>query len=83
MGELNEIAAKLPKGMAWEEFLKQYDKDGDGKVSKEEAPDPEMPKVWFLFDLDRSGFIEKRDYDVVQARTKAAHATRVTITLPR
>ena len=71
MVELNEIAAKLPKGMAWEEFLKQYDKDGDGKVSKEEAPDPEMPKLWFLFDLDRSGFIEKRDYDVVQARTKA------------
>lgn len=71
MAELSEIAGKLPKNMSWTEFLGQHDKDGDGKISKEEAPDPEMGKLWFLFDLDRTGFIEKRDYDVVQARNSA------------
>lgn len=71
MAELNEIASKLPKDKPWEEFAAEYDKDKDGKISKEEAPDPDMPKLWFLFDLDRSGMIEKRDYDIIRARTTA------------
>jgi outer membrane protein assembly factor BamB len=71
MAELNEIAAKLPKDKPWEEFLAENDKDGDGRISREEAPDPDMPKLWFLFDLDRSGAIEKRDYDIIRARTTA------------
>lgn len=71
MAELSEIAGKLPKNLPWAAFLSQHDKDADGKVSKEEAPDPEMAKLWFLFDLDRTGFIEQRDYDVVQSRANA------------
>jgi outer membrane protein assembly factor BamB len=71
MAELSEIAGKLPKGMAWEAFVKEYDKDGDGKIGKPEAPDEEMTKLWFLFDLDRTGSIEQRDYEVVQARANA------------
>ncbi len=71
MAELNEIAGKLPKDKPWEEFVAENDKNGDGKIAREEAPDPEMPKLWFLFDLDRSGTIEKRDYDIIRARTTA------------
>lgn len=71
MVELNELAAKLPKDKPWEEFAAEFDKNADGKISKEEAPDPEMAKLWFLFDLDRTGTIEKRDYEIVRARTTA------------
>jgi len=71
MAELGEIAGKLPKGIAWAEFLKTYDADGDGKIAKTEAPDPEMAKLWFLFDLDRTGHIEQKDYEIVQARATA------------
>lgn len=71
MAELNEIAGKLPKDKPWEEFVAENDQNADGKIAKEEAPDPEMPKLWFLFDLDRSGMIEKRDYDIIRSRTTA------------
>lgn len=71
MAELSETAGQLPKNLPWAEFLSRHDRDDDGKVSKEESPDPEMPKLWFLFDLDRTGFIEQRDYGVVQSRATA------------
>lgn len=71
MAELSEITSKLPKNTPWKAFLRDFDADGDGKIAKSEAPDEEMAKLWFLFDLDRSGFIEQKDYEIVQARTTA------------
>lgn len=65
--ELNEIG-KVPQGQTWEQVLEGNDKNKDGKLSKEEAPDPEMAKLWFLFDLDRTGWVEKADYDILLKR---------------
>jgi outer membrane protein assembly factor BamB len=65
--EMNEIG-KVPQGKTWETVLEESDKDKDGKISKEEAPDPEMAKLWFLFDLDRTGWIEKADYAILVKR---------------
>jgi outer membrane protein assembly factor BamB len=70
MAELSELV-KLPRGLSWEQFLAEYDKDKDGKIAKPEAPDQEMTRLWFLFDIDRSGTLEKSDYDIVQSRTTA------------
>ncbi len=71
MEGMSEIARKMPQGISWEAFVKEYDKDADGKISKPEAPDPEMAKYWFLFDLDRTGFLEKPDFQVLQLRSAA------------
>lgn len=71
MAELSEITSKLPKNTSWKAFLRDSDADGDGKIGKSEAPDEEMTKLWFLFDLDRSGFIEQTDYEIIQARATA------------
>lgn len=65
---LNEIA-KLP-ARPWTEFLGEFDKDKDGRVGKDEAPDKEMTKLWFLYDLDRTGFIEEKDYLSIQKRSE-------------
>ena len=73
MAGLNELV-KLPEGKSWAEVLAELDKDKDGRLSKDEAPEKEMARLWFLFDLDGSGFIEQRDYEIVQAR-QAARAT--------
>lgn len=69
MAEMNEIV-KLPR-TSWEEFLSEYDKDKDGAIAREEAISKEMAGLWFLFDLDRSGRIEKKDFDIIQARNTA------------
>jgi outer membrane protein assembly factor BamB len=70
MAELSELV-KLPRGLTWEQFLAEYDKDKDGKIAKTEAADPAMAQLWFLFDIDRSGTLEKADYEIVQTRTTA------------
>jgi outer membrane protein assembly factor BamB len=70
MAELSELV-KVPQGKSWEEFAAEFDKDGDKAISREEAPDKEMTKLWFLFDLDRTGKIEKADYEIIRARTTA------------
>jgi outer membrane protein assembly factor BamB len=70
MAGMNEIV-KIPENMSWEQYLEKFDTDKDGAISQAEAPDKEMVKLWFLFDLDRSGKIEQKDYDVLQARNTA------------
>lgn len=65
---LNEIA-KLPV-RPWPDFLAEQDKDKDGKVSRDEAPDKEMVKLWFLYDLDRSGFLEEAEYAAIMKRSE-------------
>jgi outer membrane protein assembly factor BamB len=70
MATMNEIV-KLPENMTWEQYLEKFDIDKDGAISQAEAPDKEMVKLWFLFDLDRSGKIEQKEYEVLQARNTA------------
>jgi outer membrane protein assembly factor BamB len=70
MMEVNELV-KLPPDTTWQQYLAQNDKDKDGAISKEDAPDKEMVKYWFMFDLDRSGKIEEKDFRVLQARNTA------------
>ena len=70
MADLGELV-KLPPGKSWTQLLEEYDTDKDGKIAPKEAPDKEMARIWFLFDLDRSGFIEQKDYDVIQSRNSA------------
>jgi len=68
MVELSELA-KLPPGRSWTQLLEDLDANKDGKIGKDEAPDKEMVRIWFLYDLDRSGFIEQKDYEQIQARS--------------
>lgn len=65
---LNEVA-KLP-ARPWTEFVAEYDKNSDRKVGKDEAPDKEMAKLWFLYDLDRTGSIEEADYASIMNRSE-------------
>ena len=69
MMEMSEVA-KIP-AMSWEEYLEKYDTDKDGAISKSEAHEKEMAKYWFLFDIDRTDRIEKKDYEILQARNSA------------
>lgn len=71
MAEMNEIAGKFPTAQPWSATLEQFDTDRDGKISKTEAPEGEMAKLWFLFDLDRTGFLEEADYNALKARASA------------
>jgi outer membrane protein assembly factor BamB len=70
MAGLSELVT-LPEGKSWSEFVDEYDKDQDGRVGKPEAPEKEMARLWFLFDLDGNGFIERTDYENIQARQAA------------
>ncbi len=62
------------------EALKLHDKDGDGELSKEEAPDEKMAKSWDSYDLDLSGSMDARDwhhYRNKRASVNAMNAIRL------
>lgn len=64
----------------FEEALKLHDKDGDGELSKEEAPDEKMAKSWGSYDLDLSGSMDGRDwhhYRNKRASVNAMNAIRL------
>jgi outer membrane protein assembly factor BamB len=69
MPGLNDLV-KLP-GRTWEQMLTEFDKNKDGVLTRDESPDKEVTRLWFLFDIDHSGKIEQRDYDIVQSRAAA------------
>jgi len=70
MAGISEIA-KVPATMSFEDFVKQNDKDGDGKVVASEAPDKSMAQLWFLFDLNRNKSLDQPEWEVAQNRDKA------------
>ena len=55
----------------FEEMLAENDADKDGKLSKDETPDKELVKYWFLFDLDKDGYLTAFDWDGFRSRTDA------------
>jgi outer membrane protein assembly factor BamB len=54
----------------WEEALKFYDANKDGKIVVEEI-DPKMQKSFYLLDLDGKGYLAPRDWDFYRARRSA------------
>lgn len=70
MAGLTELGIRAPLG-PFEDTLKEHDADGDGKLSKDEAPDARMPRLWFLYDLDDDGFLDRADWDNLLSRGRA------------
>ena len=59
-----------------EEALKTLDKNGDGAISPEEAPDPKMAKGWDAHDLDRDGVLREREWEFYRRRRSAVNAVQ-------
>jgi len=53
------------------ELLSKHDADKDGKLSREETPDPEIKKLWMLFDLDKDNYLTEYDWNFHRARHAA------------
>jgi len=71
MATLSELGIQKDDVPLFEAVLKEFDKDKDGKLSQAEAPDPAMKPVWFLFDLNKDGFIDAKEWEVHRMRGAA------------
>lgn len=56
------------------DILPKWDTDKDGKLSQTEIPDPKITKDWNAMDLDRTGFVEGRDWAMYQGRRKSVNS---------
>ena len=56
------------------EILKIRDTNKDGKLTKEEIADDRLTKDWAAMDLDRTGFVEARDWKMYQRRKEVVNA---------
>ena len=70
MASLTELGHKEVKA-SWPEALAANDKNKDGKIAKEESPDESLVKIWFLYDLDKDGFLGEADWKYLLARSNA------------
>jgi outer membrane protein assembly factor BamB len=62
---------------SFEATLKQYDKDGDGRLSKAEmASNEKIVKAWDGLDLDFDGTLGERDWKLYQAKRAVVNAVR-------
>ncbi len=52
----------------FEKVLEAHDANKDGRLSPDEAPNKDMKQLFFLFDLNKDGFIDKAEWDVQFAR---------------
>ncbi|MBL8228826.1 MAG: PQQ-binding-like beta-propeller repeat protein [Bryobacterales bacterium] len=59
---------------AFEEVLKTWDTDKDGKLARAEIPDPKITKEWRSADLDDDGSLGERDWRMYQSRRSAQNA---------
>jgi hypothetical protein len=60
----NDPSESLPPVMSPEQLIRQFDRNGDGQISREEAP-PRMRERWDQFDTNHDGFITREE---LQAR---------------
>jgi outer membrane protein assembly factor BamB len=58
----------------FEEVLKAWDKNHDGKLSKDEIPDEKILKAWDENDLDNDGFLDERDWRMYRSKRAAQNA---------
>lgn len=56
---------------AFDDVLKANDKNGDGKLVVDEIPYKEMKPLFFLFDLNHDGFIDRAEWNQMLARNAA------------
>jgi outer membrane protein assembly factor BamB len=56
------------------DVLKIRDTNRDGKLTKEEIADERLTKDWAALDLDRTGFVEQRDWSKYQQRRSVINA---------
>jgi len=56
------------------DILKVRDSDKDGKLTKAEVADARLTKDWSALDLDRTGFVEERDWKMYQRRKAVVNA---------
>jgi outer membrane protein assembly factor BamB len=55
----------------FETALAQYDKDKNGRISKEESPDQSLVKIWFLYDLNKDNELDATDWQYLLNRSNA------------
>ena len=70
-GEASE-RMELP---AFAEMIRLHDKNGDGKLSKDEVPKPSHPGNWEMQDLNKDGLFYKRDWQYYSMRRTSSNAT--------
>lgn len=58
----------------FKEVLQTRDTNKDGKLTKEEIADDRITKDWAAMDLDRTGFVEERDWKMYQRRRTVVNA---------
>jgi outer membrane protein assembly factor BamB len=58
----------------WQDALRRLDKDGDGKLSKEEIGDPKLTSDWRQMDLDDDGSVGERDWAMYRGRKQSLNA---------
>lgn len=59
---------------SFEEALRRMDKNGDGKLSKEEIADPKLTDDWRQMDLDDDGVVGARDWAMYRGRRQAVNS---------
>lgn len=57
----------------FEQALQEQDANKDRKLAPEEVPDPEIRKLWFLFDLNKDGYMDEREWNIHRARGSAGN----------
>jgi outer membrane protein assembly factor BamB len=57
--------------VSWAEAKQRWDADQDGKLSRDETPDAEMKRLWFLFDIDKDKVLGEEDWSFFLARGAA------------
>lgn len=71
MASMSELGAQKDDVAPFDEVLKKFDADHDGKLSRDESPDPALKPVWFLLDLNKDNFVDAQEWEVHRKRGQA------------